>query len=217
MSSTQRSLSVLLRLHRMVYGREIQNKIVENTIHWPILFHHEVKASFRTGRLVAEEGGPTSLSPAGSEGGKNASGIDARRQQDEEERRKSTFGDMSPRQKRFAGKVYKAIQAVLTNTASLRQVFVEEAGFSVKDIRMSPDNSKAFILWNTYKSMGSVVQNQEGIEELEAIVQKHAGKLRMALAKKLGVKNVPYIIFKRDSLSEDHIKLQKVLDKISTE
>eukprot|EP00890_Picochlorum_soloecismus_P004553 jgi/Picsp_1/5099/NSC_02462-R1_ribosome-binding factor a len=91
----------------------------------------------------------------------------------------------SKKQKMFGGRVYKAIQAVLGNYDAIRQDFLD-AGICIKDIRTSPDNMKAFILWDTYKD--SRVANN--------ILHQHAGKLKTAMGKKLGSRRVPYLEFR---------------------
>jgi len=109
----------------------------------------------------------------------------------------------SKKQKMFGGRVHKAIQAVLGNYDAIRQDFLD-AGICIKDIRTSPDNTKAFILWNTYKD-SRVASN---------ILQHHAGKLKTAVGKKLGRRRVPYLEFRHDALRPQEEHLNRILDDL---
>lgn len=109
----------------------------------------------------------------------------------------------SKKQKIFGGRVYKAIQAVLGNYDAIRQDFLD-AGICIKDIRTSPDNMKAFILWDSYKD-SRVAHN---------ILHQHAGKLKTAVGKKLGTRRVPYLEFRYDALRPQDEQLNRVLDDL---
>ena len=90
----------------------------------------------------------------------------------------------------------KAIQAVLMSPKHehLKEALIEDAGMCIKDVRMSPDHMKAFILWETYKGE----DDREWKMQAQSIVNRHAGALRRAVAKALGAKHVPYLEFRQD-------------------
>jgi ribosome-binding factor A len=92
--------------------------------------------------------------------------------------------------------------------SKLREQFVEEMGFTVKAIRMSPDHSKAFILWDVYNVTPSVAKN---------IIQKATPRLKAGIAKAMAAKNVPRLEFKHDKLSMEQEELDRIFKQIEKE
>lgn len=108
----------------------------------------------------------------------------------------------------------KAVRAVLENNDSLFQCLVKDAGISIRDIYMSPDNSKAYILWDTYK--------EDDVDGAEKLLKEHMPELKRLVSKKLGAKRVPYlecIGHHQTSVQQsksDYERLQRELDKIAS-
>lgn len=82
---------------------------------------------------------------------------------------------------------------------------MEDAGVSIKDLRPSPDHSKVFILWNTYKDDGY---------RAERLIEKHSSRLRSLLSKALKARTVPKLEFRRDIFAEEIELLEETLDNI---
>jgi ribosome-binding factor A len=112
----------------------------------------------------------------------------------------------------FGSRVIKAIRAVLENNDALFECLVKDAGISIRDIRMSPDNSKAYILWDTYK--------EDDVDGAERVLKEHMPELKRLVSKKLAAKRVPYLEFighHQDSVQQsksEYERLQRALDRI---
>lgn len=93
----------------------------------------------------------------------------------------------------------------------LAQAIVKDAGISVRDVRMSKDNSKAFVLWDTYR---------ENVEESGLILRKNTGKIKHLLSKQLNCKRVPFLKFigyhdvSVQQSEQKYILLRKKLEEI---
>lgn len=85
-----------------------------------------------------------------------------------------------------ASKVLRALRDVLERDGVLAQAIVKDAGISLRDVRMAPDNSKAFILWDTYK---------ENVQNSEEILRENTGKLKHLVSKQLKSKKAPFLEF----------------------
>lgn len=107
-----------------------------------------------------------------------------------------------------AARVHRAFSAVLMSDSKLREQFVEDMGFTVKAIRMSPDHSKAFILWDVYNVTPSVAKQ---------IIQKATPRLRAGIAKAMATRNVPRLEFKHDKLSMEEEELDRIFKQIEKE
>jgi len=92
--------------------------------------------------------------------------------------------------------------------SKLREQFVEDMGFTVKSIRMSPDHSKAFILWDVYNVTPSAAKH---------IIKKATPRLKAGIAKALAAKSVPRLEFKHDKLSMEEEELDRIFKQIEKE
>jgi len=93
----------------------------------------------------------------------------------------------------------------------LAQAIVKDAGISVRDVRMSQDNSKAFILWDTY------IENVQGAGQ---ILRENTGKIKHLVSRQLNCKRVPFLEFigyhdvSVQQSEQEYILLMKKLDEI---
>lgn len=121
---------------------------------------------------------------------------------------------MSIRQKKFGAAVHRAMQAVLQRNENLFQSLVRDGGICFREIRMSPDNTKAFILWDTYK---------KDTDYASSLLRQHTGTLKHLVGKALATKKAPYFEFVAhfdDNLvrrRHEYDKLQETLDAIRQE
>lgn len=114
----------------------------------------------------------------------------------------------SKRQGRFASRMTSALSRVLSEEDVFRERLVRQLGFCVKEVRMSPDNMKAFILWDSYLDRHAAVQQE---------LNKRGGRLRSAVATVLGARNVPQLEFRHDSLSPQQQTLEGIFRELDEE
>ncbi|KAL6767266.1 hypothetical protein ACKKBG_A39285 [Auxenochlorella protothecoides x Auxenochlorella symbiontica] len=114
----------------------------------------------------------------------------------------------SSRQEKFAAKVHRVLGNVLMHDAVLRQSLVERYGFAVEEVRTSPDNLKAFLLWDSYSG-----HEREAATELA----RRKGRLRSAVAGGLGVRNAPLLVFRKSGMSSEEARLESVLEGLAIE
>jgi ribosome-binding factor A len=103
------------------------------------------------------------------------------------------------------------MQSVLQKNDTLFQSLVKDGGICFREIRMSPDNTKAFVLWDTYK---------EDTMHATAVLRQHTGTLKHLVSKALATKKAPYFEFVANfdneivRRREEYDKLQEKLDEI---
>jgi len=93
----------------------------------------------------------------------------------------------------------------------LTEAIVKDAGISLRDVHMSQDNSKAFILWDTYR---------ENVHGAEQTLKENTGKIKHLFSKQLNWKRAPFLEFigyndgSVQRSEQDYISLIKKLDDI---
>lgn len=107
-----------------------------------------------------------------------------------------------------AARVYRAFAAVIMSDSKLREQLIEDMGFTIKAIRMSPDHAKAFILWDVYKVTPSVAKH---------VIQKLTPRLKGGISKAMAAKNVPRLEFKHDKMSVEEEELGRIFQEIEKE
>lgn len=108
-----------------------------------------------------------------------------------------------------ASKVMRALRDVLERDGLLSQSIIKDAGISVRDVRMTPDNSKAFILWDTYK---------ENVGASEALLRENTGKIKHLVSKQLRSKRAPFLEFvgyHERSVQESEQKHTLLMEKLN--
>lgn len=89
-----------------------------------------------------------------------------------------------------------------------RHLFVDQLGFTIKDVHVTPDRQNAFILWDSYN-------HNETQTELE--LKQRLPKLKATLAKELQSKNMPRLEFRLDRSSAKLKTLDALFDRIAKE
>ena len=112
------------------------------------------------------------------------------------------------RQEKYAARVHRALSAVLERDARLRQDLVEQIGFTVKDVRVSPDHAKAFILWNAYNSSRV---------DAEAALRQATSRLKSGIAKAMATKSMPRLEFRYDQLSSQQEQMERLFERLEEE
>jgi len=107
-----------------------------------------------------------------------------------------------------AARVYRAMSAVLAKDSTLREALVENLGFTIKEIRVSPDHSKAFILWDSYNGQGRAAGKA---------LAKYRSKLRAALAHAMAARSVPLLEFRHDLKSAEENEIMRIFKEIEEE
>ncbi|KAL4436945.1 hypothetical protein ABPG75_004084 [Micractinium tetrahymenae] len=110
-----------------------------------------------------------------------------------------------------ASKVHRALETALMHNDHLRDTLVHRLGFAVKDVRMSPDNLKAFILWDS-------ITGQPG--RLRSELNAQGPRLRAAVAAALRARNAPQLVFRHDGLTPQQQEVEEVfqlLDAVAAE
>lgn len=102
-----------------------------------------------------------------------------------------------------ASRVHHALTSVLSHHITLRQALVEDVGVSIKEVRVSPDHTKAFILWDSYTGES---------HRASQVLKRSVSQLRAAVGKALGSKLVPRLEFRRDVASAEEVELMKFFD-----
>ena len=62
-----------------------------------------------------------------------------------------------------AARLQNALARALLEQDELRETLVSRLGFCVKSVRMSPDNLKAFILWDSYTGAVGTLEGEVAI------------------------------------------------------
>lgn len=112
------------------------------------------------------------------------------------------------RQEKYAARVHRALSAVLERDARLRQDLVEQIGFTVKDVRVSPDHAKAFILWNAYNSSRM---------DAEVALRQATARLKSGIAKAMAAKSVPRLEFRYDQVSSEQEQMERLFQRLEDE
>ncbi|KAL4518446.1 hypothetical protein Ndes2437A_g04727 [Nannochloris sp. 'desiccata'] len=115
---------------------------------------------------------------------------------------------MSRQQEKYAGKVYRALAAVLSHDSTLQDELIRELGFVIKEVRVSPDHAKAFILWDSYTGQS---------KKTTRALQKTTPRIRAGVAKFLKARNVPRLEFRLDKISDDDAELERIFSWIEEE
>ena len=61
-----------------------------------------------------------------------------------------------------AARLQNAVMQALMEQDRLREELVDNLGLCIKGVRMSPDNLKAFILWDSYSNQGAALEKELG-------------------------------------------------------
>jgi len=97
--------------------------------------------------------------------------------------------ELSGKQLRFATRVQVKLSECLLRNVQTKDQLLDATGFTVLEVRMSPDLQKAYIRWSCW----------EGLEaEAEKAVRNATAKLRQCLSKSLQAKFVPSLEFRRE-------------------
>lgn len=97
-----------------------------------------------------------------------------------------------------ASNVGRALRDVFQQDGLLAQAIVKDAGISVRDVRMAPDNLKAYVLWDTYKG---------DVKMAEMILKRHTGKIKHLVSKRLKCKRAPFLEF--IGYHETHVRMSE--------
>ncbi|CAL8468697.1 g8237 [Coccomyxa elongata] len=115
----------------------------------------------------------------------------------------------SRHQQKFAGRVRDALQTVMMFTDSNAfKDLTGRYGFTVVEVRMSPDNSTAYILWDAFP---------ECHEDAERELNQRTSRLRRSLAQALKSRHVPRLEFRRDAPSSEELAVEQALQRLQTE
>eukprot|EP00894_Picocystis_sp_ML_P004746 jgi/Pico_ML_1/55263/g148.t1 len=97
--------------------------------------------------------------------------------------------ELSGKQLRFATRVHVKLGECLVHNVQVKERLLDNTGFTVLEVRMSPDLQKAYIRWSC----------RDGREaEADKAVRSATAKLRQCLSKSLGAKFVPSLEFRRE-------------------
>ena len=107
-----------------------------------------------------------------------------------------------------AGRVYRSLSSVLSQDSSLREELIDQFGFSIKEVRVSPDHAKAFILWDSYNGQAAGA---------ERALRRTTPRLRAAVARAMKARNVPRLEFRLDRVSEQDSELERVFARLEQE
>jgi ribosome-binding factor A len=107
-----------------------------------------------------------------------------------------------------ARRVQDALSSVLYRNDEYRRLFVDQLGFTIKDVHVTPDRQNAFILWDSYNH-NEIQTNLE--------LKQRLPKLKAILAKELQAKKMPRLEFKLDRPSAKLKTLDALFDKIANE
>ena len=97
--------------------------------------------------------------------------------------------------------MYTALTSVLSQDSLLRDELISEVGFSIKEVRVSPDHAKAFILWDSYNGQATAAAK---------VIRQVTPRLRAAIAKAMGTRNVPRLEFRLDKTSDDEAEIERI-------
>lgn len=100
------------------------------------------------------------------------------------------------------------MSAVLSQDPALRDALVDQVGFTVKEVRVSPDHAKAFILWDSYNGQ---------VAGAERALRKCHSRLRSLIAKAMAARSVPTLQFRRDGKTAEENELMRIFDQIEEE
>ena len=112
------------------------------------------------------------------------------------------------KQRRKGARVLQALFDVIEKDGRLYDLFFDDLGVHLQDIRVSPDGGAAYIRWSA----------KPGSEDrAEAALGRSAGFLRRRLARTLPYRRVPSLVFVSDYLTEEEARLEDVFDQIAME
>ncbi|KAK9828820.1 hypothetical protein WJX72_002265 [[Myrmecia] bisecta] len=110
-------------------------------------------------------------------------------------------------QLKFASRMRNALEVALMRPAFYDSL-VKRFGFTVHEVRMAPDNLKAYILWDAFPDM----EAQAGFE-----IRRRASKLRTEVAGVLKARHVPRLEFRHDIPSDEQAALERIMAKLDRE
>ncbi|EIE22336.1 hypothetical protein COCSUDRAFT_56029 [Coccomyxa subellipsoidea C-169] len=81
-------------------------------------------------------------------------------------------------------------------------------GFTVVEVRMSPDNSTAYILWDAFPERHDAAERE---------LNQRVSRLRRSLAHALKSRHVPRLEFRRDAPSSEELAVEEALQRLQNE
>lgn len=115
---------------------------------------------------------------------------------------------LTRQQRKLASKVRTALEDALMHDTAFRETLVGVYGFTVQEVRMSPDNMKAFVLWRAYP-------NCEAAARIE--LNRRLKVLRAAAAARLQLRHMPRLEMRHDTLTDEQARLEAAMDQIRQE
>jgi ribosome-binding factor A len=104
--------------------------------------------------------------------------------------------------------VANALTCVLASEDAFRGTLVRQLGFSLKDVRVSPDHAKAYVLWDSVNGRAAGAA---------AELERRGPRLRAAVARALGARAAPALEFRLDRLSAEGEALDRVFSALDEE
>ncbi|KAK9815035.1 hypothetical protein WJX73_005628 [Symbiochloris irregularis] len=111
-------------------------------------------------------------------------------------------------QRKFGAKVQRALASLLSSRRDNSLQTLVNMGFTVEEVRMSPDNLIAYILW-------SCLPGQE--EQAERTLRHSAGRMRGSLAHAMQVRRVPRLEFRLNELTAQQQQIEDILQRLDRE
>jgi len=115
--------------------------------------------------------------------------------------------DVTEKQRHVGQKVAKVLH-ILAASGKFHQVFMQNIGFTMHEVRMSGDLKVAYVRWSVYKGCPVDMENR---------LQANKGRLRSAVGKMLQMKHTPDLQFRRDKLKDHRRELEMAIRELQQE
>ena len=115
---------------------------------------------------------------------------------------------MTRHQQKYAARVRQALMTIISQDSALNDQLVSTQGLTITSVRVSPDHSKAFILWDSYKKPPS---------DTDRVLKHLTPRLKSALSRALGGRSVPRLEFRVDRPRPEDVELERIFATLEGE
>lgn len=98
--------------------------------------------------------------------------------------------------------------ALLSRQDPELQKLIQRTGFAIEEVRMSPDNLVAYILWNCLPGEET---------DAERILERRVGLMRTMLAQVMKVRRVPRLEFRLNEPTEEQQEIDRIFKRLESE
>ncbi|CAL5221525.1 g3733 [Coccomyxa viridis] len=112
----------------------------------------------------------------------------------------------SRNQKKYGARVRDALHTVMMDSGGAAYArLVWQLGFTIVEVRMSPDNMTAFVLWDAH---------DDSLFSAEREIGYRLSQLRRDIGRLLGMRHTPRLEFRLDRLSQEQQDVEDAFERL---